>query len=79
MRTYRRDILPVSALVLLGSLAFNLLTPPGSWLIVPEPLLSCLLESSVGATNAARLRPLATFDKPGERTRLAIYEVTEAD
>jgi hypothetical protein len=59
----------------------NLLTPPGSWLIAPEPLLRRLLESSVGATNAARLRlrPLATFDKPGERTRLAIYEVTEAD
>jgi hypothetical protein len=44
-------------------------------------LLRRLLESSVGATNAAqlRLRPLAAFDKPGERTRLAIYEITEAN
>ncbi|HEY4447432.1 MAG TPA: hypothetical protein VGN03_02395, partial [Steroidobacteraceae bacterium] len=59
----------------------NLLTPPGCWLIVPEPLLRRLLQSSVGATNAARLRlrPLATFDKPGEQTRLAIYEITEAN
>jgi len=59
----------------------NLLTPPRSWLIAPEPLLRRLLESSVGATNAAqlRLRPLAAFDKPGERTRLAIYEITEAN
>ena len=59
----------------------NLLTPPRSWLIAPEPLLRRLLESSVGATNAARLRlrPLAAFDKPGERTRLAIYEVTGVD
>ena len=48
-----------------------------TWLIIPEPLVGRYLLANFGATNAAQLttRELAVFDKPGLRTRLAIYEV----
>jgi hypothetical protein len=57
----------------------NLLTPDRVWLIVPEPLLHTLLESNVGADNAARLRvrQLAAFSKPDALTRIALYEVAK--
>ena len=49
-----------------------------AWLIISPQLLPRYLTSSFGATNADRigLRPLALFDKPGQRTQLALYEVT---
>jgi 4-amino-4-deoxy-L-arabinose transferase-like glycosyltransferase len=56
----------------------NLLSSTPAWIIIPEQLLQGYLDSSFGRTNSARinLRRIATFDKPGSRARLAIYDVT---
>jgi hypothetical protein len=56
----------------------NLLNRTPAWIIIPEQLLQGYLDSSFGRTNSARinLRRIATFDKPGSRARLAIYDVT---
>ena len=56
----------------------NLSTRAPAWLIVPQPLLSRLLVTSFGEANATRvgLRQLALFDKPGQQTQLALYEIT---
>lgn len=47
------------------------------WIIVSPELLARYLESDFGQTNPVEftLRQIAVFDKPGLRTRLAIYEV----
>jgi hypothetical protein len=47
-----------------------------TWIIIPEPLLQRYLEASFGAGNHLDLRLIAAFDKPGARTRLAIYEAS---
>jgi hypothetical protein len=56
----------------------NLLIAAPAWLIVPEPLLNIYLNSTFGQTDfeQLRIREIATFDKPGSRARLAIYEVS---
>jgi hypothetical protein len=56
----------------------NLLSRTPAWIIIPEQLLQGYLDSSFGRTNSARinLRRIATFDKPGSRARLSIYDVT---
>ncbi len=56
----------------------NLLDRAPVWIIVPDPLLQGYLVSSFGRRNLDRikLRPVAKFDKPGLRVRLAIYEAT---
>jgi len=56
----------------------NLLSRTPAWIIIPEQLLQSYLDSSFGRTNSGRinLQRIATFDKPGSRTRLAIYDVT---
>jgi hypothetical protein len=48
-----------------------------TWILAPESSLPYYLESSFGPRSAAFvLRPIATFDKPGARTRLALVGVT---
>ena len=42
----------------------------------PSRCCSRYLQSNFGTTNALDLRLIAAFDKPGARTRLAIYEAT---
>jgi hypothetical protein len=56
----------------------NLLSRTPAWLIIPEQLLRGYLVSSFGDQNVDQIElcELAAFDKPGLRTRLAIYEVT---
>jgi hypothetical protein len=56
----------------------NLLSHTPAWIIIAEPLLQRYLDSSFGRMNSAQLelRPIAEFDKPGGRARLAIYVVT---
>jgi 4-amino-4-deoxy-L-arabinose transferase-like glycosyltransferase len=56
----------------------NLLSRTPAWIIIPEQLLQGYLDSSFGRTNSGQinLRRIATFDKPGSRARLAIYDVT---
>ena len=56
----------------------NLLNHTPAWIIIPEPLLQGYLDSSFGRADSARinLQRIATFDKPGSRARLAIYDVT---
>lgn len=54
----------------------NLLQAEPVWIVIPEPLLQRYLESNFGTTNPLDLRLIAAFDKPGARTRLAIYEAT---
>jgi dolichyl-phosphate-mannose-protein mannosyltransferase len=56
----------------------NVLSRTPAWLIIPEQLLQRYLIASFGEQNADRLqlRQIAVFEKPGLRTRLAIYEVT---
>jgi hypothetical protein len=55
----------------------NLLRRTPVWVIVPEQLLHGDLKLSFGPLDfdQIRLRQIAAFDKPGSRTRLAIYEV----
>jgi hypothetical protein len=53
----------------------NLLRVEPTWIIVAEPLLQRYLDTSFGASNHLDLRLIAAFDKPGARTRLAIYQV----
>ena len=52
--------------------------PPGTpvWFVIARPLLPRYLISSFGARAGARLqlREIATFDKPGSKVQLAIYE-----
>ena len=57
----------------------NLLNSTPAWIIIPEPLLQTYLDSSFGRMNSGQISPrrIALFDKPGSRTRLAIYEVTQ--
>jgi 4-amino-4-deoxy-L-arabinose transferase-like glycosyltransferase len=49
-----------------------------AWLIVPEQLLQIYMISMFGEKNVEQLelRRLASFEKPGLRARLAIYEIT---
>lgn len=56
----------------------NVLSRTPAWLIIPEQLLRRYLIASFGEHNTDRLqlREIAVFEKPGLRTRLAIYEVT---
>jgi 4-amino-4-deoxy-L-arabinose transferase-like glycosyltransferase len=56
----------------------NLSARGPAWLIIPQQLLSRLLVSSFGEANTTRvgLRQLALFNKPGQRTQLALYEIT---
>jgi 4-amino-4-deoxy-L-arabinose transferase-like glycosyltransferase len=55
----------------------NLLSRTPAWLVISEQLLQRYLVWSFGEKGAGqvRLRQIATFDKPGLRTRLALYEV----
>jgi len=59
----------------------NLLSRTPAWIIISERLLQGYLDSSFGRTNLDRinLRQIASFDKPGLRERLAIYEVTRRE
>jgi 4-amino-4-deoxy-L-arabinose transferase-like glycosyltransferase len=59
----------------------NLLSRTPAWIIISEQLLRGYLDSSFGRTNLDRinLRQIASFDKPGSRQRLAIYEVTRRE
>jgi 4-amino-4-deoxy-L-arabinose transferase-like glycosyltransferase len=59
----------------------NLLNHTPAWIIISQRLLQWYLDSSFGRTNLARinLRPIASFDKPGSRERLAIYEATRRE
>jgi hypothetical protein len=52
------------------------LTP--AWLIIPRQLLHRYLISSFGEKDAGRvgLRQIALFDKPGQWSQLALYEIT---
>jgi 4-amino-4-deoxy-L-arabinose transferase-like glycosyltransferase len=54
----------------------NLLRSNSTWIIIPEPLLQRYLDASFGESHHPDLRLIATFDKPGARTRLAIYEAS---
>jgi len=56
----------------------NLLSRTPAWIIVSKQLLQRYLDSSFGdrALDQINLRQVATFDKPGLRAQLAIYEVT---
>ena len=56
----------------------KLLSRTRVWIIVSAELLQPYLDSSFGRTNSDQinLRQIAEFDRPGSRTRLAIYEVT---
>jgi hypothetical protein len=55
----------------------NLLSRTPVWIIVPEQLLQGDLESSFGRLQPGQinLHQVAAFDKPGLRSRLAIYEL----
>jgi Dolichyl-phosphate-mannose-protein mannosyltransferase len=55
----------------------GLLSHTPTWLVVPEELLSRDLAESFGALYTTRiyLHEIASFDKPGHRTRLGLYEV----
>jgi hypothetical protein len=55
----------------------NLLSRTPAWIIISKQLLRRYLESSFGDgyLDQVDLREVATFDKPGLRTQLAIYEV----
>jgi 4-amino-4-deoxy-L-arabinose transferase-like glycosyltransferase len=59
----------------------NLLSGTPAWIIISEQLLQGYLDSSFGRANLDRinLRQIASFDKPGSRERLAIYEVTRRE
>jgi 4-amino-4-deoxy-L-arabinose transferase-like glycosyltransferase len=56
----------------------NLFSHTPVWIIVPEPLLRGYMDSSFGRMNAEHihLHQIAAFDKPGSRSRLAVYEAT---
>jgi hypothetical protein len=56
----------------------NLVEHTPAWIVVSDQLLPGYLASDFGRLDqqAIILRPIARFDKPGSRTRLAIYEVT---
>jgi hypothetical protein len=56
----------------------NLLDHTPAWIIIAEPLLDRYLDASFGRQNLDRvkLRPIAMFEKPGARMRLAIYQAT---
>jgi hypothetical protein len=54
----------------------NLLRVERAWIIIAEPLLQRYLDASFPADNQLQLRLIAAFDKPGARSRLAIYEAT---
>ncbi len=55
----------------------NLLDHTPAWIIVSEQLLQLYMQADFGRGGVARLklRKIATFDKPGARGQLAIYEV----
>jgi hypothetical protein len=57
----------------------NLSTRTPAWIIISQPLLAHYLVSSFGEQNLEHigLRQIALFDKPGRRTQLALYEVTQ--
>ena len=61
-----------------GTRLQSLLDHTPAWIIVAEPLLDRYLEAGFGRHNLDRikLRPIAMFEKPGARMRLAIYEAT---
>jgi hypothetical protein len=53
----------------------NLVSHEPAWIIIPVQLLDGYLQSTFGRENTAQIELLkvATFDKPGSRTQLAIY------
>lgn len=57
----------------------NLAARTPAWLIVSKQLLPRYLITTFGEKDAADvgLRQIAVFDKPGGRTQLALYEVTQ--
>ena len=59
----------------------NLLSRVPAWIVISEQLLQGYLDSSFGRTNLDRinLRQIASFDKPGSRERLAIYEAARRE
>lgn len=52
----------------------NFLREGSAWILIPEPLLQRYLDSSFGAADHLDLRLIAAFDKPGGRTRLALFQ-----
>jgi hypothetical protein len=54
----------------------NLLRDGRAWILIPEPLLQRYLDGSFGEAYHADWRLVAAFDKPGARTRLALFEAT---
>jgi hypothetical protein len=58
----------------------NLLDHAPAWIIVSEQLLQFYLQAEFGPDSGARLRlrKIASFDKPGARVQLAIYEATRS-
>ena len=56
----------------------QLLRHTPAWIVVSEQLLPRYLQSEFGesALEQIHVRKIATFDKPGGRTQLALYEVT---
>ncbi len=52
----------------------NFLRDGPAWILIPEPLLRRYLRSSFGDADHLNLRLIAAFDKPGGRTRLALFE-----
>jgi 4-amino-4-deoxy-L-arabinose transferase-like glycosyltransferase len=56
----------------------NLFSRTPVWIIASEQLVHGYLDSTLGRLNAERvsLHQIAEFDKPGSRTKLAIYAVT---
>jgi hypothetical protein len=54
----------------------NFLRDSPVWILIPEPLLQRYLDTSFGEANHPHLRLVAAFDKPGARTRLALFEAT---
>jgi len=57
----------------------NLLGATPAWIVISPQLLQGYLDSSFGPANLAQLnlRRIASFDKPGSRAQLAIYEATQ--
>lgn len=56
----------------------NLLDHTPAWIIVSEQLLPFYLQANLGGGAQLALRKIASFDKPGGRFQLAIYEATRS-
>jgi hypothetical protein len=55
----------------------NLWSTPSAWIVISPQLLSRYLDASFGPAHASQLalHAVATFDKPGGHTQLALYQV----